>query len=164
MTTSAVLAELLAIMCGKLVRTRQCPTLSWLVLIRTLSRYVQSLDVCLLNCMCTRALHAIKALGIDEEGRQVFGSGYPLPLGLWGCAQARKAQKKARVVNDTGRPPAFQMLLKPEKLDKKTNVVIDTFMHWSQHVSDSVILPMTFSFFVCLWNARVTRKGGRCLS
>ena len=56
------------------------------------------------------------------------------------------------------------MLLKPEKLDKKTNVVIDTFMHWSQHVSDSVILPMTFSFFVCLWNARVTRKGGRCLS
>ena len=114
------------------------------------SRYVRSLDVCLLNCMCTRALHVIKALGIDEEGRQVFGSGYPLPLGLWGCAQARKAQKKARVVNDTGRPPAFQMLLKPEKLDKKTNVVIDTFMLWSQHVSDSVILPMTFAFLcVC---------------
>ena len=85
-------------------------------------------------------------------------------MGLWACAQARKAQKKARVVNDTGSPPAFQMLLKPEKLDKKTNVVIDDVMHWSQHVSDSVILPMTFSVFVCLWNARVTRKGGRCLS
>ena len=43
MTTSAVLAELLVIMCGKLVRTRQCPTLSWLVLMST---HTYTLEVC----------------------------------------------------------------------------------------------------------------------
>ena len=79
-------------------------------------------------------------------------------MGLWGCAQARKAQKKAYVVNDTRKPPASQLLRKPEKLNKKTNVVIDTFMHWSQHVSDSVILPMTFSF-LCVCEIPCNKEG-----